>query len=267
MTLTAKDHFEAGDLPAAIDALNAEVKRHPTDTDKRGFLAEMLCFDGNLERADLMLDAIAKQDTGAAMGVALFRQAVRAEQARRQCFAEGRVPEFLGGPPPHLRLALEALVALRAGDAALAARLAEEAEAARPAVAGECDGAAFDDMRDIDDLTAGFFEVLTSTGKYYWVPMDRVDSIEFHKPERPRDLIWRRAHMLVSEGPEGEVFLPALYVPPGEVDTPTRLGRLTDWAGPEGGPVRGIGQRMYLIGEESVPIMQIGTITFARASA
>ena len=65
MTLTAKDHFEAGDLPAAIDALNAEVKRHPTDTDKRGFLAEMLCFDGNLERADLMLDAIAKQDTGA----------------------------------------------------------------------------------------------------------------------------------------------------------------------------------------------------------
>ncbi len=267
MTLTAKDHFQAGDLRAAITALNAEVKKHPTDSDRRGFLAELLCFDGNLDRADLMLDALAKQDTGAAMGVSLFRQVVRAEQARRQCFAEGRLPEFLGEPPPHLRLSLEATVQERTGNAAEAARLVAEAEAARPAVRGTCDGKAFDDLRDIDDVTAGFFEVLTSTGKYYWVPMDRVEAIEFHKAERPRDLIWRRAHMLVSDGPEGEVYLPALYVPQGEPDVPTLMGRLTDWVGGDGSPVRGIGQRMFLIGDDSVPIMEIGTITFDRSAA
>ena len=50
--------------------------------------------------------------------------------------------------------------------------------------------------------------MLTSTGKYYWIPMERVEMIEFHDPARPRDLLWRRAHMVVRGGPDGEVFLP-----------------------------------------------------------
>ena len=46
-------------------------------------------------------------------------------------------------------------------------------------------------------LTAGSFEVLTTTGKYYWIPTERVATVEFHPPKRPRDLLWRRATMSV----------------------------------------------------------------------
>ncbi len=265
MTATAREHFEAGNLHDAIQAMNIEVRDHPTDQSRRGFLAELLCFTGNIERADLQLDTMMKQDTAAAVGIVLFRQLVRAEQARRQFFAEGRLPEFLDAPPSHLTLHLEASILLREGKPSEAAAKLAEAEAVRPRVAGRLDGRPFEDMRDIDDLTSAFFEVLTSNGKYYWIPMERVESVEFHAPERARDLIWRRTHMIVAGGPDGEVFLPAIYVPPiPQVDDRVQLGRVTDWIGGDGTPVRGIGQRSFLIGDDSVPILDLKSIEFDR---
>jgi type VI secretion system protein ImpE len=267
MSETAKELFEAGRLDDAIKALNEVVKANPRAIDPRGFLAELLCFTGNLERADLQLDIIAEQDPKLAMGVALFRQLIRGEQARRQFFADGRAPELLDAPPEHLKLHIEASVLVRGGNNAEAAELLAKAEEARPQVKGTLDGRAFDDMRDLDDLTASFFEVITSNGKYYLIPMERVASVEFRAPQRPRDLIWRPAQMSVVDGPDGEVFLPAIYVPPSgsSVDTAGLLGRSTDWVGGDNAPVRGIGQRTFLVGEESVPILQLGKIEFGAA--
>jgi type VI secretion system protein ImpE len=166
-------------------------------------------------------------------------------------------------PDPHLKLHLEASILLREGKPKEAAALLEQAEELRPSVAGVCDGAAFDDLRDIDDLTAGFFEILTSTGKYYWIPVERFELIEFHAAERPRDLLWRRAHAVVRGGPDGEVFFPVLYGGTfAEADDRLRLGRMTDWRGAEGEPRRGIGQRMFVVGEEDRTIMELKELTF-----
>jgi type VI secretion system protein ImpE len=170
------------------------------------------------------------------------------------------VPEFLSEPTETQRLQLAALVALRAGDAAEAARQAEAAEAARPHASGQHGDAAFDDLRDVDDLLAGSFEVLTTTGKYFWIPTERVQTLEFHAPKRPRDLLWRRASMSVADGPDGEVYLPAVYATDEPLSDPLRLGRETDWRQAEGGPVRGVGQRLFLIGEDAVAIMDLGNI-------
>ena len=41
-----------------------------------------------------------------------------------------------------------------------------------------------------------------------------------------------------------------------------RLGRMTDWRGGEGGPVRGVGQRMFVVGEEDRSIMELKELTF-----
>lgn len=263
MALSAKDYFETGDLAAAIQAQNDEVKRNPADVARRGFLAELLTFTGQLERADKMLDVLDKQAPEAAVGIAAFRQLVRGEQARQQVFTEGRVPEFLGEPPPHLQLYLQSLVLLREGKPGEATRVLAEAEEARPKPKGVCNGKPFDDFRDIDDVMAGLFEVITSTGKYYWVPIDRVELLELPKPERARDLGWRRAHMIVADGTDGEVFLPAIYpAADAQLDDRARLGRFTDWTGGDGMPVRGIGQRTFLVGEESLPILEIEKIEF-----
>jgi type VI secretion system protein ImpE len=73
---------------------------------------------------------------------------------------------------------------------------------------------------------------------------------------------------VVIDGPEGEVFVPALYVTPNgeEVDDRTRLGRATQWIGDDKSPVRGLGQRTFLIDDEDIPIMQIETIEFDTGS-
>ena len=255
--------FRAGRLSEAVSAANEAVRRKPADLAPRILLAEMLLFVGNLERADVILDAASEADPAAAVVVAEFRQLLRAETARRQLFRDGRVPEFLGEPDPSQRALLAALVALRADDASAAAAAAAEAERLRGTLPGTADGAAFDDFRDADDLLGGTLEVLTTTGKYFWIPAARVTTMTFHAPRRPRDLAWRRASLAVADGPDGDVYMPTVYwsaVP--DLPDNLRLGRATDWRD-EAGLVRGVGQRTFLVGENAVGVMEIGAVSFA----
>ncbi|MBU6448968.1 MAG: tetratricopeptide repeat protein [Rhodospirillales bacterium] len=259
--LQAADLFRAGRLADALAAANAEVKKAPTDLGRRVLLAELLLFTGNLERADVILDAAGQLDPSAALVVSEFRQLLRAETARRQLYRDGRVPEVLDDLEPTGQASLKALVALRAGDMAEAAAAAAEAEAMRPRVSGTANGKAFDDFRDADDLIPGYIETFTTTGKYFWIPVSRIESMEFHPPKRPRDLAWRRCSMSVKAGPDGDVYVPAIYFAEGEPDEAHRLGRATSWSEGEG-PVRGIGQRVFLAGDEDLSIMQLDDVSF-----
>jgi type VI secretion system protein ImpE len=259
--------FREGNLTDALAAANAAVRRAPTDIGARVLLAELLVFAGNIERADVVLDACTDLDPTAALVVAEFRQLLRGETARRQLFKDGRVPEFLGEPTEAHRLSLAAVVALRNGDAKEAGKLTAQAEEARVHPAGSTEAGTFDDMRDGDDVLAPCFEVITTTGKYFWIPPERVVLIEFHPMKRPRDLFWRRATMEVADGPDGHVYLPTIYPPLANKDTMSdalRLGRATDWqqTGGDGGPTRGIGAVTLLVGEEASTWLEMGKIAF-----
>lgn len=254
--------LDADQLDEAILAMNGEVRSHPTDIDRRARLAELLCLSGNLDRADLILDAITDLDPGAGVGASLFRQLVRAEQARQMFHAQGSPPAFLAAPDPISEMEMRAAVLLRAGDTAAANALIEQRDAARAPVAGTADGVAFDDFRDLDDLSAGHLEIFTSTGKYYWVPTASVISIEFRPPERQRDLIWRRAHLSVADGPDGEVYMPCMYH--SAASTPAqRLGHVTEFAGDEGGLVQALGLRSFLLGEDCKSVLELTTVRFS----
>ena len=261
--MTSGELFQAGKLTEAIQAALEAVKKQPTDIDRRGQLIELLCFAGDLDRADKQLETIGQQDPDAQVGVSMLRQLVRAENARQQFYSDGRLPEFLGEPTEALKLHLAASIAVREGNHADAAAKLAEAESIRKPVTGRCDGEPFDNLRDLDDLCAGLFEVLTSTGKYYWVPMERVELIEFRAPERPKDLLWRRCNMKVQDGPEGEVFIPAIYAGTHKSgDDQLRLGRGTEWVEAADSLVRGQGQRMFLVGKSDLSIMQMKEVIF-----
>ena len=263
---SARELFHAGRLTRAIEVQNGEVRSRPADTAARGFLVDLLCFAGNWDRADQQLESLRQQDRQAEVGIALARQLIRAAHWRQQFFREGRLPEFVQPPSERLQLHLRAAVLAREGANGEAAELLARAEEARPKPRGTADGAAFDDFRDLDDLTAAVLEVLTSTGKYYWIPLERVRSIDLHAPVHARDLLWRRATLVVADGPEGEVFLPAIYAAHpgsgGEQEDLLSLGRRTDWSEARGEPVRGRGQRMFLVGDEARAISELGRIEF-----
>ena len=67
-------------------AATAAVRAQPRDSGLRWLLAEMLLFSGEAERADRALDAVVTDDPSPA--VLEFRKLLRAEEARRQCFAD-----------------------------------------------------------------------------------------------------------------------------------------------------------------------------------
>jgi type VI secretion system protein ImpE len=263
--------FREGNLTDALAAANAAVRKAPTDIGARVLLAELLAFAGNIERADVVLDACADLDPTAVLMVAEFRQLLRGETARRQLFKDGRVPEFLGEPTAAQRLSLAAVVALRDGDSEGAGKLAAQAEEARVHPAGQIGSGTFDDMRDADDVLASCFEVITTTGKYFWIPPERVTLLEFHPMKRPRDLFWRRATMQVADGPDGDVYLPTTYPPSATEGTALtdalRLGRATDWqqAG-DGGLMRGVGAVTLLVGDDALTWLEMDKVSFQAAA-
>ena len=259
--MTASQCYQAGDLDGAIQAALAAVKKQPTDVPQRFLLAELLCFAGELERADKQLDMVMKQDVEVGPTSVLLRQLIRAETARRECFQQGRLPEFVGQVTPALRKHLDALIAVREGDAQRAADLLAAVDEDRPEAEILCNGQACSEFRDLDDTTASFLEVLTSNGTYYWVPFERIDSLTFHQPVRPHDLLWRRTEISVVDGPDGEVYVPATYFGSAQSDEAAlRLGRQTIWSDEEGQPIRGTGRRMFLVGDDALDILQIQTL-------
>lgn len=262
--MDAADLYRAGQLHQAIEAATAAVRSKPADIVRRGFLAELLCIAGALDRADAQLEIVTNQQPKAAVGVSLLRQLIRAARSRQEFFQAGRVPEILKDPSPSMRLRLEAFALTRSGDRAAAAARLQEAETSRPLAAGTMTGSAFADLRDLDDLFAGVFEVLTSTGKYYWVPTEHVVRLAPRRPERPIDLLWLPAEMSVQGGPDGVVYLPCVYgsAEPGDSEA-LLLGRATEWDESPEGVVRGRGQRMYLVGDRDLSVLELGEIEFS----
>ena len=260
--MDAKQLYEEGRLNDAIEAALADVKRHPTDMAKRSLLCELLCFSGEFERADKQLDFISTQDTSTAVGVTVWRGLIRAAIARNQFYEQGRVPEFLQDPSPRIQDGLKASIMVREGNHDEAAELLQKNAAEGFEIKGTCDGTPFSEFRDWDDVSQDVFEILTTSGKFFWVPVSDMISIEFHPLGALRDLIWRPAHISVHGNPDGEVYFPVLY--PGSEksdDDDIRLSRVTDWR-EDSGLNRGIGVRMFQIGDDSKQILQLTKLTF-----
>lgn len=257
---SAQTHFRNGDLQAALAAISEELRTDPGHLGKRTFLAELLCIQGEFERADRQLEILLSLDQQALLTVGTWRQLIRAAQARHEVFTQGRVPDMVDAPSPRIRTLLDIGLALREGRAAEAAAAADALEQARAPCPVVANGSAVDDLRDLDDLCAGILEVLSTTGKYYWVDMEQVESLRFQRAERPLDQLWRRARLILRDGTDGEVFIPAIY--PGAEDDAARLGRRTDWQD-LGGLVRGQGLRTWLVGDEAVPLSEIDSIEAA----
>ena len=209
----ARTVIEAGSSPRPSPrppTKSSDIRPTPA---RRGFLCELLCFAGDFERADKHLDAWQPGSRRRAAAISLFRQLLRAEQARQQFYAEGRLPEFLDSRPPRSEAAPGGVDPHPRRAAGRGGRsCSTQAEEQRPALAGDVRRPAVRRLprhRRPDGLVLrGAHAARASTTGFRW---SGSRLIEFRQPERPRDLLWRRAHMVVRGGPDGEVFLPALY--------------------------------------------------------
>lgn len=255
---TASEEYAAGNISAALTAIADEIKAAPADAKKRAFFVELLCVAGQYERADQQLNTLVVLEPQSAITVGTWRQLIRAAQSRLDVYFKNAVPDVIDEPTPTIAKSLELLVALNAGDSSLAATALEELEALASPLNLEVNGKTVTEWRDLDDVNAYVLELLGTNGKYFWIDFTQIESIDFAKPTRPLDMLWRKVTITLNNGSVGEAFIPAVYPFKAEDDA-AKLGRLTQWHS-QSGLTRGEGLRTWLIGDQALTLFDVESI-------
>ncbi|MBN2321344.1 MAG: virulence protein SciE type [Acidobacteria bacterium] len=233
--MNARELFQAGKIEEAIQALAASLRNDPTDVRNRTFLFELLCFTGELDRAEKQLDILSDISKESGMGTLIYRSALQAERLRREMFETKAFPQTDAESIPQVIL----------------------------------NGTAFKTIEDADPRIGRRMEVYAA-GSYLWLPFAHIASVRMEEPRRVRDLIWIPA--VLKTGPKcrgldlGEVMIPALTpFAFRHADKSVRLGRQTVWEKADGihAPE---GQKMLLVDGEEFPILEVRTLEFPAAS-
>lgn len=249
--LSAEEYFQQGNLEFALAAAAEQVKQSPDDEGLRILFVELLCISGEFERADSQLNALMTLKPDLGLAVATWRQVVHAAQVRADVFSLKAKPELIEEASPSIKTALDLLVALGEKDEKRVAELSDTIDTLAKDNLFSINNEAPAILRDLDDVTANIFEVLGTNGKYFWVDFSQIVEIELQKPERVLDVLWRKANIVLTNGTEGEVYIPAVYPTLG--DDAAALGRKTEWQ-ESYGLYRGIGLRAWLAGDEELSI-------------
>jgi type VI secretion system protein ImpE len=226
--MNATELYKSGKLDEAIAALVDSVRRNPTDSRSRTFLFELLCFAGELDRAEKHLDVLASSGREAEVGALVYRSALHAERLRRGVFSANGMPPSTAAPR---------------------------------AVSGQLNGNPFDSLEDADPRIGARLEIFAA-GQYTWLPFEQVEQIRMEPPKRLRDLLWAPARVRTGsrfQGMElGEVLVPVLTPEAHRSPDPSiRLGRITDWMSLDNGSEVPIGQKLLNVDGEGVPILEV----------
>ena len=245
-----------GRLGEAIAAATAMVKGAPNAAVNRILLAELLVLNGANERADNQLQLATDSAPAEALAISQMRWLLRAAEARRAWYEERGVPGFIGEPTQHQRDVMRLSLHVRDGESEETDKLRRELEDgfAIPRIA--VDGGEAEPVRDVCDLSQHGFEALTLDGRYLWIAPEQVAEIGFEPARRPRDLIWRKADVNLRDGRDVVFYLVAQYFDPEGSDA-QKLAKETAWIEDAGGIVRGRGQKILLVGEESRGFLDI----------
>ena len=147
--------------------------------------------------------------------------------------------------PAYLGQRVEALQRLRGGDVAGAQACIERATADGQEVSGRIDGEPFDGLCDYDDVLGSVIEVFAG-GRYLWLPLEHLRTLELSPPETALDTLWIPARLLDRDGETAQVHVPALYAGShADADPRIQLGRETAWQ-EHGSLCRGSGQRVWI---------------------
>jgi type VI secretion system protein ImpE len=232
--MTAYELLQQGKLDQAIEVLGSEIRNNPSDIKRRTFLFELLCFAGAFDRAEKQLDIIADAGREAALGTFLYRSALNAERIRQKMFAEGSYPK-----PHH-----------------------SDTE-----ISGIRGSQGFIGFTDSDPRIGEALEVFVA-GSYVWISFEQIASVEIARPKRLRDLLWAPA--MVTAQPNyramelGEVLVPTLSpLSFRDQDDDVRLGRSTIWCENEAYVELPLGQKLFVVGKEEIPILELGKVEFS----
>jgi type VI secretion system protein ImpE len=261
-----EDLLREGDLSKTLTELQGRIRRDPSDPKLRTFLFQLLAVTGNWERAMTQLKVVGDLDAGSLPMVQTYREALQCEALRTAVFAGERSPLLFGEPERWMALLLEALRLGAQGAVAQSQAVRAEAFDLAPTSTGRIEGAGFDPQSftwfaDADPRLGPMIEAIVN-GRYYWLPLNRVKSIEIEAPEDLRDVVWLPANLTLATGGETVALLPTRYPGTEAVEDPAlRLARRTEWIDLGEDLFTGLGQRMFAADTGEYPAMDVRRIT------
>ena len=225
--MEAQRLYKEGKLSEAIASLQEALRSDPRDSSGRMFLFELLCFQGEFERARKQLEVIESADPATYPGTVLFKQVIKVEGERQEMFRTGALPD-------------------RRDD--------------DPSVSGTLNGEPFGDLRDADPRVGPRLEMIAG-GRYVWIPFSELSAVRVKPPALLRDLLWASAEVEIpgrEAGDASDVVLPVMtalaWQSPDEL---VRLGRVTTWMELETGEEAPVGQKLLLVDDEEFPILEV----------
>ncbi len=263
--MNPEELIRAGQLNEALAGLQESVRSKPSDASLRVFLFQLQSVLGNWEKAMTQLKVLADLDPETLMLARIFGPVVNCEMFRAEVFQGKRTPIIFGEPMEWVGLLMQANGHIGRGEYTAAQQLREKAFEAAPATAGTLNGEAFEWIADADTRLGPVLEVVLE-GKYYWIPFCRIKKIVMEKPSDLRDLVWKPAVFVWTNGGEAAGHIPTRY-PETETsaDNQLRLARRTDWQEHDGGVCLGIGQRILSTDAIEMPLLECQTIELTPA--
>jgi type VI secretion system protein ImpE len=256
--------LDAEEPRRTLAMLRGMLRHDPADQRARMFLFQLLCIEGEWDKARMQLGTMARLSPEAQMLGVAYGQAIQGELARGACFAgRGRASVLVDPLGWSVGLA-EAMQAEASGDVALSVQLRSDALDRCPDVRGTIDGEPFETLFDGDTRFGPVLEAIVA-GRWGLIPFSAIDEIVSAGPVDLRDLVWQPAEVRFRDGPALAALLPVRY--PGveaEADAGLRLARRTEWREADYA-LHGAGQRVWTTGAgDEVGILAFRRIKFAR---
>lgn len=256
----AEQAVKNGDPTAALQTLQDQVRRNPSDARLRTFLFQLLCVVGQWDRALNQLNVAAELDPGALAMAQMYREALQCERLRAEVFGGKRSPVIFGEPPQWMALLIESLLVRGTERNAESQPLRERAFEDAPPTTGSIDGQPFEWIADADMRLGPVCEAVIN-GRYYWIPFDRLSRIDLEAPVDLRDVVWMPAHFQFANGGESVGLIPTRYPDSENSDDPqVRLARKTIWREEAPDVFVGLGQRVLATDSGEHAIMDLRTI-------
>ena len=256
--MTPQDALREGRLLEAIEWQRSIVSSEPSAAAQL-MLFELLTLSGQLHEAREQLFAIESDDSAWRASRRQFMRILKAQQRRLR----GKRTPMQAEHPPHFRLRWRASRELLTADRSAAMHWVDRADQRSPELSGHVDGREFEGLRDIDDRFGSVLEAFVGS-EYVWIALEELQRIRLAPPAGILEAAFRPTELRFHNGDEIPVVLPLVYPESEQADGVFATGLETDWSGDGDGPVLGVGNRVWMMGDEEIRLSECRQIDLRR---
>ena len=252
-------------LEQALAHIENLIRQNPSNVAHRMALFQILLITGAWERALKQLQTCVKLQPDLAAIATTYGDLIRAEHQRENVFLGKSQAHFYSDPPIWLSEMAQALQHQNQNEYELADQCRSEALSKAPDTPCTLHHAeettTLPWITDMDTRIGPVMEVMLH-GRYFWIPLSDIKSIQFAPLTDLRDLVWIMAEIEFKNAEPIHAFIPTRYPFTHLSEQSNQLVKTTQWQHISNTCFAGLGQRSWMSEQTEHPILQCKRIDF-----